>query len=357
MGSFYYPSFDVIRIAADGSRVELPAETINVYNVTAASSLGTLVTDAYGIIEAGSFTADLFDVIEISHATYPLTCRFTLQVTAEDAFTAVENDISAYIAENLYTDTTESKAARMYIVDLDNTARRPEYAAEIKPGVESQIHIPQTSVAQNLRLTLVSQDIEGQFSTSDILTAPEYFDITIPALTLSTSIYCLFDHFTDATTATTGEETLYIDQIDAGRLAVNGDKVTAEYGGTSTPGNSQSVEIAFAGTDIPSTLTIDAGDHWSINVTIIRENASAVRCRVVYNADGLYPDPQYARITGLDLDNTDYDIELKATTSDAAGDVIAKMGHGLFIPAASTGTDWVTYLGEIVTYGGDEVSS
>ena len=184
MATCYYPSFDVIRIAANGERIPLLAEDVNVYNVTAAASLGTLTSDAdYGIIDSGSFTATLFDVIEISHDTYPGTCRFTLQATADDAFTAVENDISAYIAENLYTDRTESKVARMYIVDLDNASRQPEYAAEIKPGVESKIHIPQTSTAQNLRLALVSESIEGQFSTSDIQTAAEYFDITIPATT------------------------------------------------------------------------------------------------------------------------------------------------------------------------------
>lgn len=183
MGSFYYPSFDVVRLDAAGDRVVLPALTVNVYNVTASASLGTLVSDANGIIAAGSFTADLFDVIEISHATYPLTCRFTLQATEEDAFTAVQNNVSAYVAENLYADTTESKAARMYIVDLDNTARQPVFAAELKPGVETKVYIPQTNTAQHLRLPLVSEDIEGQFSTNDILTAPEYFDITIPALT------------------------------------------------------------------------------------------------------------------------------------------------------------------------------
>ena len=96
MATVYYPSFDVIRIAADGERIPLLAEDVNVYNVTAAASLGTLTSDAdYGIIDSGSFTADLFDVIEISHDTYPGTCRFTLQATADDAFTAVENDISA----------------------------------------------------------------------------------------------------------------------------------------------------------------------------------------------------------------------------------------------------------------------
>ena len=98
MGSFYYPSFDVVRLDAAGDRVVLPALTVNVYNVTASASLGTLVSDANGIIAAGSFTATLFDVIEISHATYPLTCRFTLQATAEDAFTAVQNNVSAYVA-------------------------------------------------------------------------------------------------------------------------------------------------------------------------------------------------------------------------------------------------------------------
>lgn len=181
MATVYYPQFEVCRIAADGSRVALPALTVDVYNVTDASSLGTLVTDANSIIVEGSFTADIFDVIEISHATYPLTCRFTLTETQDEAYTLAENHIAIYIAENLYTDTTESQTARLYLIDLDNPDAAPQYLADLKPGVTTDIPY-QTSVSKNVRLAMLSQDIEGQFKTNDVATATETFDITIPAI-------------------------------------------------------------------------------------------------------------------------------------------------------------------------------
>lgn len=181
MATVYYRQFSVLRIASNGSRVELPAEDVNVYNVTAATSLGTLTTDADGIIASGSFTATLFDVIEISHDTYPLTCRFTLQATEDEAFTALENNVACYIAENLYTDTTESKTAKLFVIDLDNAEVKPSFLTDVKPSEGIQKYIPQTASAQNLRIALISEDINGQLSTTEIATAPEYFDITIPA--------------------------------------------------------------------------------------------------------------------------------------------------------------------------------
>ena len=134
------------------------------------------------IIAEGNFTADIFDVIEISHATYPLTCRFTLTETQDEAYTLAENHIAIYIAENLYTDTTESQTARLYLIDLDNPDAAPQYLADLKPGVTTDIPY-QTSVSKNVRLAMLSQDIEGQFKTNDVETATETFDITIPAVT------------------------------------------------------------------------------------------------------------------------------------------------------------------------------
>lgn len=182
MPSVFYPRFEVCRIAADGERIALPAETVSVYNVTAASSLGTLVSDADSMIDSGSVTADIFDVIEISHATYPLTCRFTLAETEDEAYTLAENHIAIYIAENLYVDTTESQSARLYLIDLDNPDVAPQYLADLKPGVTTEIPY-QTSVAKNVRLAMVSQDILGQYKTNDVTQSAQTFDITIPVST------------------------------------------------------------------------------------------------------------------------------------------------------------------------------
>lgn len=354
MPSVFYPRFEVCRIAADGERIALPAETVSVYNVTASSSLGTLVSDADSMIDSGSVTADIFDIIEISHATYPLTCRFTLAETEDEAYTLAENHIAIYIAENLYTDRTESKSARLYAIDLDNPDVAPQYLADLKPGVTTEIPY-QTSVAKNLRLAMVSQDILGQYKTNDIALSEQTFDINIPAVTSGPS--CLFDHFTDATAATTGAVTLWLDQINAGRLATNGDKITLEYSGIfAATVTERYIRLKFGGTQLfDSSDLYESGTHWKMTATLIRVSNTVLRSAVHFETSNPFT-PVYTEVTGLNLTTTDYDIEFIVDNIDDATDITAKMGHGLFIPAATTNTNDITYLGEAITFGGEALT-
>jgi hypothetical protein len=151
----------------------------------------------------------------------------------------------------------------------------------------------------------------------------------------------LFDHFTDATTATTSEETLYIDQIDAGTLAVNGDKITAEYAGIfAANANEKNVNIYFGGTVLFGTPgPTENAKEWKLQLTLIRVSNTVVRY-VVQFSSGDHWTPEYGELTGLNLTTTDYDIELKGETPAVAGDLTAKMGYGVFWPAATTGTVW-----------------
>jgi hypothetical protein len=336
MALAYYPGFDVARIDADGFAVPLAALTVNVYNVTALASLGTKVSDANGSIAEGAFGALVGDVIEISHATYPLTCHFTLKATQAEAYTAAENDVSTYIAEDLST-TTDSQTARAYLTDLGNPDVRPVYLGNVQVGVNK---IPyQTAVSKNIRVTLFSEDDNFQSTGADFLDA-ETADVVVPA----SGGRPLFDHFTDATTTGTVEELLYIDQIDALTLYTNGDKVVAEYAGSFAANtNQKDIALYFAGVQIFLSSDYYALDNdalaWELRLFVIRESNTDVRTVVTLlsgdpaNKQG-GPFVSRADITGLDLTTTDYDIELKATTPTAAADVTAEMAYGEFKPAA-----------------------
>lgn len=142
-------------------------------------------------------------------------------------------------------------------------------------------------------------------------------------------------------------------------LAVNGDKVHFHYSGTLiNPPNAKFLKITFEGTTLNSNeITGDTGD-WRIEGWLQRVSASVLRYMVQMQTATTRYAPDYGEVTGLNLDTTDYDLTLKVTTSDAAGDVTAKMAHGLFIPAASTNTDWILdWNGEpILDHNGDQIA-
>lgn len=177
MATVHYPSFDCVLIDADGVRSAAASKTIDVYNVTAASSLGTITSNSSGIVAAGTFTATAGDVVEFSHATYPLTFRLTLTATAAEAYTLKGNDITAYVMENLATLSTPTMV-RLYAADTDNPAVEPVYIGSGLSGTTVEINYT-TPVAKNLRIYAISQNSD-QVARTHFNGVP-YDDVAVPA--------------------------------------------------------------------------------------------------------------------------------------------------------------------------------
>lgn len=146
--------------------------------------------------------------------------------------------------------------------------------------------------------------------------------------------YALFDHFATVGNVGTGEDDLYSDTVAKGQLANDGDKITAEYSGilvfhaTAT----RTIRAYFGGTKIfdSGALTIAASNTaWGLNLQVIRESATVVRCFVaLLTRAANLPDPAYTRITGLTLTNAQI---LKITGEAAAAgaatdDITARLG-------------------------------
>ena len=176
MATVYYPSFDCVLIDSVGVRTPSASETIDVDNITAASSLGTVTSDTNGIVAAGTFTANIGDIVEFSHASLPLTFRLKLAATAVLAYT--ENTITAYVMENL-ADLNASDTALLYAADIDNPDVVPFFIGSGKSGTTVEINYS-TNVAKNLRIYPISQN-DHEFAKTHFDTAG-YEDIAIPAL-------------------------------------------------------------------------------------------------------------------------------------------------------------------------------
>lgn len=333
MATVYYKRLYVTRIDASGNWVAVPSITLNVYNITAAASLGTKAVDANSFLPEGSVTATAGDIIEFSHATYPLTIRQTVTATQDEAYTHVDNSPATYIVENLDTTTTESATGDVYAQDLDNLDTKPFLLGTIQAGVTNYLPY-QSSVAKNLRLYLVSKDSTGRLSAVDLEKDAEQVDLAIPALSGSGGVESLFDFYSDQTTAGTSEESLYDGLVEAGQLGANGDKIEAFFhGDLAANAHTKEINCYVAGMLVGGISTTQSGKPWLFDIEIIRVSNSVLRVSLDMMVSNS-PLAGYAEVTGLDLANDDITIQIKATTASAAGDVTARMGNAVYFPAA-----------------------
>ncbi len=152
----------------------------------------------------------------------------------------------------------------------------------------------------------------------------------------------IFDHFADAGNVGTGEDDLYSDSVAASTLSVNGDKLEAYYSGelVAHATDTRQIRVYFGGTVIydSTALASVAATDWHVEVKIIRDSSSSVRCstRLVNDTGIAYRTAQYATVGGLTLTNA----QILKITGESAGaavannDVVAHHGSVKFHPAA-----------------------
>lgn len=333
MPTVYRKQLDAVRIDANGYRVTVASATFNVFNVTQNTSLGTIASDANGVIAQGSHTANVGDVIELSHATYPLTQRLILAETQELAYLEPENNVAAYIVENLRTSTTNSRLVAFYAQDMDAPDSEPIYLGQGKTDTTTTIPY-QSNISKNLRIFKKGIDDTKNQGRFIIEEAASYQDILIPATTGGP----LWDHYVDRTTATTSAETLHLGRIEGGTLSENGDKVAFEYSGVfDVTHNTTIFYVLVGGTSVFAsddwvTLTTDDVD-WRITGTIVRVSSSVVRVSVELSSPGVYSPTVSVEVTGLSLTGV-LEVKLQAENT-TAGDAILKFAHAEKIAAAA----------------------
>ncbi len=152
----------------------------------------------------------------------------------------------------------------------------------------------------------------------------------------------IFDHYADVgNNSGTGETDLYSDTTIANTLKVNGDKITAQYGGIFANLLTATVELRvyFGGTKIydSGTATLGADVGWNVSTVVQRDTSTTVRCTTILTTTGASSATyaQYTRVTGLTLSSTNI---LKITgqsagTGNATNDIVAKQGYVEFKPA------------------------
>lgn len=375
MATTYYPGFQAVRITAAGVRTLVTSATITAYNVTTSGALSSIASDSSGNVAGGSVTATAGDIIRFGHATYPEYIYFTLTATQAEAYVHQDNIECAFVMENLATNGIGSNMVELYAQDLDNLDVTPWKIGEGYSG--TTVEIPyQSNVAKNLRIfpRTIDKKLSRVRSSFQITTNAE--DVVIPSTDSIASLandtwegvrrnYAdtayeaydtrasrpLFSHFADRTTTALTEQTMHTYSVTRASMAVNGDSIQAEYTGIlAANANDKYVRLYFNSTEILDTDDLDPAlgnsFHWTLRVTITRVNSTTVRCGAFFAVKGFDTLTRYTSIGSLDLDGTDYLIDLKLETPTTVGDATLKMAEGLFInaPAVSLPTGlWAAY--------------
>lgn len=139
----------------------------------------------------------------------------------------------------------------------------------------------------------------------------------------------IFNVAADTNNSGTSETTLHTYTLKANSIDVNLQKVAARYAGifVGDATSTQRIRIYF-GTSGSETLIFDSGAlgigittaHWDIDMWLIRESSSVVRCTtaLVSSFATLAGDSQYTRVTGLTLSN-DNVLKITGTAAGATG--------------------------------------
>lgn len=150
------------------------------------------------------------------------------------------------------------------------------------------------------------------------------------------------DFSADVGNGTTVETDLFTFTTVASTLGTNNDKLEAQYAGVfvSSGTATRQLKIYFAGTAIfdSGALTLSLSSTWDIYVEIIRVSSTVVRCSVSMTTQGaaLAAYTNYTELTGLTLSSTNI-LKITGTAAGvgaASDDIIAKLGHIKWMPAA-----------------------
>lgn len=189
MSANYYKSFDVILIDSAGAVTPLASDSLDVWDVTTASSLGTVSTDANGVVTEGTLSGDAGDIIEFTRSGNAGVFRLKLTATQAEAYTDPYNFAVAFVLDNAMPTTTMSEVAYLYARNNAQPTLPPKYLGLVEAGATTLIPY-QTAVEQNLTLFLVSQSQKRQLTTltpelaeSSILTVPATSIADLPLMT------------------------------------------------------------------------------------------------------------------------------------------------------------------------------
>lgn len=142
------------------------------------------------------------------------------------------------------------------------------------------------------------------------------------------------DFYADAGNSSTSETDLYSYSLPASSMSYEGDKLNASFAGifVSSATATRQLKAYFGGTLIydSSALSVSTSSDWNMEILIIRESSTVVRCVVKVNTTTASSAPYctYTRVTGLTLSNAN---TLKITgqaagVGAATNDIVAKLG-------------------------------
>lgn len=196
--------------------------------------------------------------------------------------------------------------------------------------------------------TALSANSDVRVATQKAVKA--YVDATVSVGGSSSSgVHTLTTTYADTSNVTTVETDLFSYLSAAGELAVNGDRIEAQYSGifVSSAIATRQLKVYFGGTAIFDTgaLTLSLSSAWDVSVTIIRVDANTIRYAISMTTEGaaLAAYTATGQLAGLTLGNTNI-LKLTGTaagTGAATGDITGKLSAiGKWPAIGGSGGNW-----------------
>lgn len=142
----------------------------------------------------------------------------------------------------------------------------------------------------------------------------------------------LFNDYADV--ATTGSATvLATNSIAANTFISDGGTLQVQYFGIMASNtNDKALDLTFNSSSIFTQLYNEAlQTSWRLDVTIIRESSSAVKCFTTVFVPTLNPVVTYTRLTSLSLTGSAYNLQLTGTPTSSS-DITFKFSKGTYTP-------------------------
>lgn len=235
----------------------------------------------------------------------------------------------------------------------------PQYLASVVPG--DTLSAPFPGLTRAIRLIKIPRAGTGAEAPQNFAEAEQTVFTPSSPEAAGARGGPLFDHHTNVTTiiGAATSETLWIDNIPAGLMSSDGDKIVGKSSGFVGvgPGNNSFIGIDLGGVSFITDALNHADTHWHLVYDLMRDDNETLLMSGVFTIGGVVHKESTERFTGFDFDNVGYEFTKYAITEDA-GDVTAMMDYAEFVPSANTLVpgDPITFLGEIWTFHGEPIT-
>lgn len=369
MAGGYFNGFQLVKFDADGDRILMDNEMIDVHNAVTSAFIDTVSSDDFGNVPDGIIDEAAGELVEFSISGYPEVFQRRLAGSHEVAHALEENAELTYVAENLYTETEEAIMAEVWVEKMGDPDAVDQMIGYGRAGATAKFPFPnfQDGLYRVYLQPITKSGRRGftRYKQSPVQMVAATSASGIPAIVEPNLVFAgpteepeatptfrrlryvdlpplrrgLFDITADAFSSGIGTETIWSYTMPANTLANDGDKLEYQFAVLTPNGGATSFGIKFNGTYLiwtrnyndPSLVATFIVRGW-----IIRDEFNSIRAGASIqggDTSGKYYLWSEEIASGSDL-TADSLMEFECDGL-SLGDLSIRSGYGEYVPLAN----------------------